>query len=584
MAVFPAGSNASRPDVAGAPAPTVVASFADSSSTHDNIVKPVTLADGRLLGLSILTTGRHQEMLGRYSSDEGTTWGAPQRLFALPEHVGGFGYFDAFTDRDGEVHIFYLNDGNTGTVLPMSNDDPPVRPGRVLDIWQVMSSGKALQWGPARSIWTGRAGDILSVIQLRSGRILLPISYMTDRSWGHRGEGFRAYTYVGSFSASAIYSDDGGRTWRQSSDELVIPAPDLSAIGGAEPVVIELKDGRVWMLIRTQLGRFYESFSRDGGEHWTAPKPSNIVSSESPAALVRLPDQRILMIWNEAERYPYAYGGRQVLHAALSADEGRTWTGHREIVRDPARRDPPPAHGDWGTSYAFPALTRSGDVVFSTWVQTGIPRSMYRLSPQWLDQTQQSTTFSQGIDDWSTFGTRGVELGPAPDGGDSRVLAIRRGDTDWPTGAVWNFPAGPTGRLRLRLMLKRGFGGDTLGLTDHYSVPFDDRDTFFNVFNIPISADGRLLSANVELERWHDVVLDWDTNREQCLVTVDGKRAAVVAAQRVSLAIDYLRFHPLPHQPDDGLLISAVDVDVVPAAAGSKPNVAPQSGRATGSE
>jgi hypothetical protein len=547
---------------APARSPLVLARFAVSDSTHDNIAKPVLLNDGQILALSLFTRGRQQQMMGRFSRDDGDNWSEPQVLFSLPEHMGGFGYFDAFTDRDGEVHIFYLNDGNTGSVLPKPPDDPPIRSGDVLDIWQVRSTGKATKWEQPKRIWIGRAGDILSIVQLRSGRILLPISYMTARSWSHRGEGFKAFTYIGSFSSSAIYSDDDGNTWHQSPDELVVPTPDLFAIGGVEPVVIELKDSRVWMLIRTQMGRFYESFSGDGGVHWSLPKPSNIVASESPAALVRLDDGRILMIWNEAERFPYAYGGRHVLHAALSSDEGRTWIGHREIYRDPMRKDPPPSDGDWGTSYAFPALTRSGAVVFSTWVETGVPRSMFRLDPNWLEQTTQRSEFAQGMDDWSTFGTRGVEVIPAPDNTTTRVLAIRRAQKTWPSGAVWNFPMGSTAHLHLRLMLREDFGGDIIGLTDHYSVPFDDRDTFFNVFNLPIGADGHLLDAHLTPNRWHDLHLSWDVLHQQCQVMVDAKPAGVVSARRQSGGLDYLRFHPMSDDPDGGLLLQFVSVEI----------------------
>ena len=520
------------------------------------------------MALSITTVQRIQTMFARYSSDDGQSWTERQRLFDFPAHEGGFGYFDALTDRAGEVHVFFLNDGNTGGVIPKSADDPPIRSGRVLDIWYVRSRKHMKTWDPPKRIWTGRAGDLLSVIQLKSGRILLPICYMTDRSWSHRGTGFRAFTYEGQFETSAIYSDDDGQTWQQSPDVLDVPVPDLSTLGAIEPVVLQLKDGRVWMLIRTQLGRFYESFSSDEGTHWSWPRPSTILSSDSPAALVRLPDQQILMIWNESERYPYAYGGRQVLHAALSSDEGHTWTNHREILRDPARGNPPPPNGDWGISYAFPAVTKSGKVIFSTWVQTGESRSLFLLDPAWLEQTHESADFAGSLSDWSVYGTRGVELISSPDEPSHKVLVVRRAATDWPAGAAWNFPMGAKGNLRLRIRLQPGFGGDNIGLTDHYSIPFDDRDIFYNVFNLSIAADGKLLSASIADGQWHTVVLQWDTVTGQCEVIVDGKAAGKIAAQRHSVGIDYLRFHALPDNPDGGLLVSTIDADVAPTEDG----------------
>ena len=45
---------------------------------------------------------------------------------------------------------------------------------------------------------------------------------------------------------------------------------------------IELRDGRLWMLMRTQTGFLYESFSRDQGENWSEAGPSRFISSSSP--------------------------------------------------------------------------------------------------------------------------------------------------------------------------------------------------------------------------------------------------------------------------------------------------------------
>lgn len=210
-------------------------------------------------------------------------------LFALSTDQGGFGSFHALTDRDGEVHIFFLNDGDSGIFLPKSASYKPIRPGEVKDIWHFKTSGKGTRWdAPPKRIWTGRAGDLLSVIQLDSGRILLPFCDETSRSWSNRGQGADAFTYVGWFNSSVIYSDDDGETWHQSPDELVVPAPDGETLGGIEPVLLPLRDDRVWMLLRTQLGRFYESFSYDQGVHWSRPKPTTITSSDSPAALLDL--------------------------------------------------------------------------------------------------------------------------------------------------------------------------------------------------------------------------------------------------------------------------------------------------------
>src|SRR5262249_24937097 len=192
-----------------------------------------------------------------------------------------------------------------------------------------------------------------------------------------------------------------GETWHLSPSQLKVTVPDLSTEGGIEPVVVERKDGQVWMLIRSQQGRFYESLSRDGAE-WSPPQPTSIISSDSPAGLVRMEDGRIVMLWNNCQRCPYAYGARNVLHAAISADDGRTWRGYREVARDPHRGDPPPPRGDHGTTYPIPNLANDNQVVSTT----GLPdpaKYNLRLDTAWLYETAQRDDFSRGLEDWSAF-------------------------------------------------------------------------------------------------------------------------------------------------------------------------------------
>ena len=362
------------------------------------------------------------------------------------------------------------------------------------------------------------------------------------RSWRDRGEGLAEFTYPGQFNATALYSDDAGKTWRQSPSILTVPAPDLGTILGAvEPVVLQLKDGRVWMLIRSQTGRFYESYSSDDGATWSATGPTNLISSDSPAGLVRLTDGRIVLLVNSCLRYPYAYGGRHVLHAAVSSDEGRSWTGFREVVRDPLRNEIPPTGGDFGVSYPFTSLDSKGRVVFGLGVRTGTrsqhpekvaadsrqtPRWLVSLDPAWLSETRQRTDFGKGLDDWSVFATRGVGLAAHPSKSGAAVLTIAKPDPGWPAKAVWNFPLGSRGRLVLRILLKPGFSGALLALTDHFSVPFDAEDEFYNLYNLKIGAGGTIAGGDrIDPGAWHTLQLDWDIAKQGAEVAVDGRPA-----------------------------------------------------------
>jgi len=135
------------------------------------------------------------------------------------------------------------------------------------------------------------------------------------------------------------FSDDHGKTWRVSPDQLSIELKTGNATryGAVEPTLLELRDDRVWMLVRDRQGRLFQSYSVDG-ERWPQLTRSEFVSSDSPAALLRLRSGKILLLLNGCQNWSdprsYAMGGREVLHAAISADEGKTWSG---FAQDPPR-------------------------------------------------------------------------------------------------------------------------------------------------------------------------------------------------------------------------------------------------------
>lgn len=528
--------------------------------------KTVLLPDGTLMAFLHPVSG---VMPGRaeacFSHNNGATWSAPETIFPLPDEAGGFGYTEAFIDKKGEVHLFLLCDDNSGAVrpAPANSRTRSYSPYGKLDIWEAHTANNRKTWLPPHRIWEGRAGDMQSVIQLRSGRILLPLSYYVPGDWSNRGTGFDAFTWMGNFRVSALYSDDGGATWTQSPAALKIACAAIGELGGVEPVAIQLTDGRVWMLIRTTLGRFYETFSSDGVQ-WTPPQPSNIASSDSPAGLLRLKDGRILLFVNDCRRFPYAVGGRQVLHLAVSRDEGRTWQGWREVARDPFRNDPPPPNGDHGASYVYPIQMADGRVLFSMWVETGKKRSLVAFDPKWLAQTTQTTDFSGGIADWSIFGTRGITV--TSNGKNAgKTLLMRKTEANWPSVAVWNIPGGATGRLRLRIRLNPGHRDACIGLTDHFSPPFDDQDELYNLYTLHIGASKAPRTVNVPADgKWHNLELSWDVRAQRCRVDVDGKTAAVLQQTRLGGYVNYLRLKCATTDQIDtaGFAVSQVAADV----------------------
>jgi sialidase-1 len=184
--------------------------------------------------------------------------------------------------------------------------------------------GPATQLSPAGK-YTGLTNG--RCIRLASGRILL-------EAW----EGGDAYCCL---------SDDDGKTWRDSAR--VKPEGGLCY----EPACIELRDGRVLMLMRTHLGSQFRSLSADGGETWSKPEPTQLACSPSPVALSRIPTTGdLLAIWNHDAASDVK---RSPLTAAISRDEGETWEHFRNLEEGPDDR------------WAYPAVTWVGDEALITY-------------------------------------------------------------------------------------------------------------------------------------------------------------------------------------------------------------------------
>jgi hypothetical protein len=257
-------------------------------------------------------------------------------------------------------------------------------------------------------------------------------------------------------------------------------------------------------------------------------------------------------VWNNCLRHPYAYGGRQVIHAAISGDEGQTWCGYREIARDPHRNDPPPPHGDFGTGYPYPTPLQDGSLLFTTGQGEG-RILMMRLDPDWLCARELEDHFSGGLTDWSVFGTKGVEAATVSG---RQVLRIAKIDDEYPACAVRNFPMGASGTLEMRLLLEAGCGEMLVGIADHFSPPFDQEDIYFNLFNVAIRPGEKFTPA-----QWHTITLTWSMAERLCRVYLDGNTLATLPLLHESPGPSYLRLRAMTETPNPaGMLVEWVKV------------------------
>ena len=463
------------------------------------------------------------------SFDNGVAWSETEDLIEVKG--SGWGGAVALLDRDDEVHLFILKwrwkDGRKPAV------------DRFIDIWHMRSYEGRSRWLEPQCIFKGYCGSIQSAAQLRSGRIILPFAkWVADRGCA---------PHTGCNVTTAVYSDDGGETWTQSVSELSAPCYtnfNGNNYGAVEPAILELADGRVWMLVRTQTGYLYESFSRDG-DLWEPLKPSRFHSSTSPAFMVRTENNNIVLFWNNCEMPPRVdgngvYGGRDVLSAALSADEGRTWLGYREVYRDPARNETPPKRGDRGTAYPFAVAMKDGRIALVSGQGEGKCRLII-VEPDWLLERSYSDDFTHGLENWSVFKSfgpaegwwrdraQGPHLAECAEFNGKRALLIRKPDNRAGDCAVWNFPASQTGILTVQLKPENGFGGASIVLTDRFFNPDDINGERKALFNLKVDNNGNIPGGgHITLGKIHAVTLTWNIVDRFCRIIVDGNDAALL--------------------------------------------------------
>lgn len=90
-----------------------------------------------------------------------------------------------------------------------------------------------------------------------------------------------------------------------------------------EHSIVELEDGRFWLMNRTQrgIGDFY---SEDGGKTWTDFAPSKIPNTSSRTFLRRLAGGNLILVKNGPLDKDT---GRSNMTAYISRDDGKTWEG-----------------------------------------------------------------------------------------------------------------------------------------------------------------------------------------------------------------------------------------------------------------
>lgn len=286
---------------------------------------------------------------------------------------GGITWSDAFENRDvngGPVtgaSLVKLSGNGVGLMGSVRGDD------RRLVFWRSEDGGETWQ-PPVRVTEPHQRVSALHDTMLRtsSGRIVMPVYIM----FGTGDDAYVAGTattgpndavspkpgklvngqwvpvsghfFDPRFSGSAVYySDDDGRTWQRNKDGELIILLDWNATYTYtnEPSATEVEPGKLLMVLRTGVGRLYQSWSYDGGETWSRPAPTTLAAATTPAQIRTLPNGHLLVVWNQAGeseiRQSYT---RTRLSSAISRNGGSVWEFFQNIesLHEETRVEPGP--------------------------------------------------------------------------------------------------------------------------------------------------------------------------------------------------------------------------------------------------
>ena len=415
------------------------------------------------------------------------------------------------------------------------------------------------------------------------------------------------------YHAAVAISDDDGRTWKWVQ---VQPVKDVARMhpgdkrphwynDGCEPTVVELKDGTIWMCVRTSGEHHAFYTSKDGGETWSDGKPHPAFwAANTMPYLFRLSDGRLLFFWNntamlptrDLSEYPEldkvtsegvwetVFTNRDALHAAISDDDGKTWRGFREIALTEPRNasdfrelgnDPAQEHDK--SVHQTQALELPGGKVLLAYGQNSAARRIAIFDPDWLLETTREEDFRTGLGNISNHlyvkslsgGWRGWAGHCAWNRMPGATL-VRDPDTDNPPpgatrsvrevlqlarvrdprlvserqGIVWNFPAARKGKVTINCRVVGA--GFRLTLADHWMNPCDEVGPLRSPFSMPITSK-ELPGTSA----WHVLSASWDEDAGTVTLTVDEKELAnYPLASLPPFGLSYLHLQTLAEDAD----------------------------------
>jgi len=295
--------------------------------SDDRLGPFVTLGDGSILSIDTDSTS--------VSADGGKTWSAPRPIFSADQKIQVSNERAMLRTRDGTIIAAFMNLSERNWTW---DDELGDAPNAILPTYVMRSLDDGKTWQNVQKLHDEWSGAVRDMIETTDGRVMFTAMKMRNDPGRH--------------SVLTYSTTDHGLSWKASN---LIDLGGAGHHGGVtEPTLTQLKDGRLWMLIRTNWSEFWSAYSNDGGQFWNVIQPSGIAASSAPAMLRRLDSGRLMLLWNRLypdgeTEWPLSGGDnlwsatpvsnfREELSIAFSDDDGKTWT-DAEVIASAADSD-----------------------------------------------------------------------------------------------------------------------------------------------------------------------------------------------------------------------------------------------------
>lgn len=291
------------------------------------------------------------------STDKGKTWGEPVILIPSGDMAGAV--TSLYPTSDGRLILF-------GAHWPSEEQYT------VWNFFRMESKDSGLSWSDPKSLVVhDNHACLCGPVRLANGELLFPVSFFEKREKplvGPVAKLAQTKTEEEAIAVPAVENDkSGGKFCTHLHGCSVLIAKDEDAndlveygkignrpLGLLEPTCVQLKDGKIVMLMRAEFGGFlWRAESSDNGRTWTDAWQTDIPNPTSLPYLIRLADGRIALIHNARGGVVGANAHRDPLSIWISDDELQSWSIKADVIRSGSLAYPNPKLLDGRLVFAY---------------------------------------------------------------------------------------------------------------------------------------------------------------------------------------------------------------------------------------